>query len=224
MQPPGPNDQPWGPVPQPYFPPRPQGPRGVRAELVVAIVIAAVMSLLGASAIAVYALGPYGSLHADAPPDVCALYKSTTAGNQLLDRFGAGNGATFPAGENHPWGDWRLCSFGTARFPPSDNFQVQVNTYQNGSPANSERDARTQFHGSVFGCTAPPTAGPSASPWSESCDAIWKGNVSFDARKGNVIIQVLISAPSVSDTDRQGLRDAAAFTFRNVHFTQSFLP
>lgn len=224
MQPPGPHDHAWAGVPQPYPPPWPQ-PRRSRAGLVVAIVIiVALLALLGATSVVVYSLGPYGSPHADAPPDVCKLFKTTLDGSRLLDRFAAGNGATFPAGEDHPWGDWRLCSFGTVRFPPSDNFQVQVNTYQNGSPVDSERDAKSQFRASGFGCTAAPAAGLYPGPWSESCDGIWKGNVAFAARKGNVIVQTLVSAPTISDPDRQGLRDATAFALNHVHFTQSFLP
>ncbi|MFI0483020.1 serine/threonine-protein kinase [Actinomadura sp. 9N215] len=141
-------------------------------------------------------------------PDTCKIYDGGE-GRRILRDMGADKGRRIPQGAKDQYGEWRLCAFGTSRFPPKDTFQIQLNLYKPDDPQTGVDWARHALHGgSDFGCVGEPTE--SHDIGDESCDGRTKDSwATVAARKGNVIAMASCSAPNVSDADRRALRRAA---------------
>ncbi|TDD28387.1 serine/threonine protein kinase [Actinomadura sp. KC06] len=72
-------------------------------------------------------------------PDTCKLYDSGD-GKKVLSDMGAANGKRIPQGNKDQYGEWRLCAFGTARFPPK-------NTSRSSSTSTSRTTPRPASNG-----------------------------------------------------------------------------
>lgn len=123
--------------------------------------------------------------------------------------MGADEGKRIPQGNKDQYGEWRLCAFGTARFPPKDTFQIQLNLYKPDDPETGADWARKALHGgSDFGCVGEPSSNGGIGD--ESCDGRTKDSwATVVARKGNVIAMASCSTPNLGAADRRVLRRAA---------------
>ncbi|TMQ93632.1 serine/threonine protein kinase [Actinomadura soli] len=141
-------------------------------------------------------------------PDMCKLYDSGD-GKEVLRDMGAANGRRIPQGNKDQYGEWRLCAFGTGRFPPKNTFQIQLNLYKPDDPKTGVEWARHALNGGTdFGCTGDPTS--STGVGEESCDGRTKDSWAVvNARKGNVVASATCSTPNVNAADLRALRRAA---------------
>ncbi|TYB47698.1 serine/threonine-protein kinase [Actinomadura chibensis] len=142
------------------------------------------------------------------PGDMCRIYDSDE-GRTMLRGLGAADGKRIPQSSRDGYGEWRLCAFGTARFPPKDTFQIQLNLYNRDDPKKGVKEARYALHGGTnFGCTTPSADNGIGE---ESCEGLTKDSwAQVVARRGNVIAMATCSARDIGAADREALRRAAA--------------
>ncbi|MFC4053371.1 protein kinase [Actinomadura syzygii] len=142
------------------------------------------------------------------PGDMCRIYDSDE-GRTMLRGLGAAEGKRIPQSSRDGYGEWRLCAFGTARFPPKDTFQIQLNLYNRDDPAKGVKEARYAVRGGTdFGCTTPSA---DRGIGDESCEGLTKDSwVQVVARRGNVIAMATCSSRDIAAADRDALRRAAA--------------
>ncbi|TYK52937.1 serine/threonine-protein kinase [Actinomadura decatromicini] len=148
------------------------------------------------------------------PGDMCRIYDSDD-GRTMLRGLGAAEGKRIPQSSRDGYGEWRLCAFGTARFPPKDTFQIQLNLYNRDDPDKGVKEARYALHGGTdFGCTAPSA---DHGIGDESCEGLTKDSwAQVVARRGNVIAMATCSARDIAAADRDALRRAAALALDEV--------
>jgi hypothetical protein len=212
--PPGPMP---GPPPgmAPTWPPATsRRPRWPLVVLPIALVV--VLALVG-GLVWLMRSGSAGTAYADRIPDTCKIYDDKD-GKGILAAMGAAKGKRIPMGEEHSYGSWSLCGFGTFRFPPKNTFQIQLNVYKASSRVQAVDGAASALRKDM-GCQTYLKGNEETGwtpSWEEACEGIQHEWVTIVARRGNVIAMSSCSASSVSDADRSTLRHAASIALSQV--------